>query len=114
MEPLGAVQCRFPLGIVLWLPQASCGKGQVGQAAQASLCSNPGCLSQLPNFIVKVLSTICFIWATSEHYNTPSRVIVILREFSNQIIEMVTAIPSLGSPTPILPDPSWSQAWGSP
>ncbi|ERE69011.1 dynein heavy chain 17, axonemal [Cricetulus griseus] len=42
----------------------------------------------LPNFIVKVLSTICFIWATSEHYNTPSRVIVILREFSNQIIEM--------------------------
>nr|XP_048307819.1 dynein axonemal heavy chain 17 [Myodes glareolus] len=42
----------------------------------------------LPSFIVKVLSTICFIWATSEHYNTPSRVIVILREFCNQIIEM--------------------------
>ncbi|KAH0517950.1 Dynein heavy chain 17, axonemal [Microtus ochrogaster] len=42
----------------------------------------------LPSFIVKVLSTICLIWATSEHYNTPSRVIIILREFCNQIIEM--------------------------
>ncbi|XP_008847899.1 dynein heavy chain 17, axonemal [Nannospalax galili] len=42
----------------------------------------------LPTFITKVLSTICFIWATSEHYNTPSRVIVILQEFCNQIIEM--------------------------
>uniref|UniRef100_A0A8C8YTJ5 Dynein axonemal heavy chain 17 n=1 Tax=Prolemur simus TaxID=1328070 RepID=A0A8C8YTJ5_PROSS len=42
----------------------------------------------LPNFIAKVLGTIGFIWATSEHYNTPSRVIVILQEFCNQIIEM--------------------------
>ncbi|KAM4823531.1 dynein axonemal heavy chain 17 [Urocitellus parryii] len=44
--------------------------------------------SVLPNFIAKVLDTIAFIWATSEHYNTPSRVIVILRELCNQIIEM--------------------------
>uniref|UniRef100_F7E137 Dynein axonemal heavy chain 17 n=1 Tax=Equus caballus TaxID=9796 RepID=F7E137_HORSE len=42
----------------------------------------------LPTFIAKVLYTICFIWATSEHYNTPSRIIVILQEFCNQIIEM--------------------------
>ncbi|CAD7668337.1 unnamed protein product [Nyctereutes procyonoides] len=42
----------------------------------------------LPTFIAKVLHTICFIWATSEHYNTPSRIIVILQEFCNQIIEM--------------------------
>ncbi|ELW68254.1 Dynein heavy chain 17, axonemal [Tupaia chinensis] len=42
----------------------------------------------LPTFIAKVLHTICFIWATSEHYNTPSRVIVILQEFCNQVIEM--------------------------
>ncbi|XP_075415820.1 dynein axonemal heavy chain 17 [Tenrec ecaudatus] len=42
----------------------------------------------LPTFIAKVLYTICFIWATSEHYNTPSRVIVILQEFCNQVIEM--------------------------
>ncbi|XP_012658288.1 dynein heavy chain 17, axonemal [Otolemur garnettii] len=42
----------------------------------------------LPTFIAKVLDTIAFIWATSEHYNTPSRTIVILQEFCNQIIEM--------------------------
>ncbi|XP_005407434.1 PREDICTED: dynein heavy chain 17, axonemal [Chinchilla lanigera] len=45
----------------------------------------------LPTFIAKVLDTICFIWATSEHYNTPSRIIVILQEFCNQIIEMTRA-----------------------
>uniref|UniRef100_A0A8C5LC16 Dynein axonemal heavy chain 17 n=1 Tax=Jaculus jaculus TaxID=51337 RepID=A0A8C5LC16_JACJA len=42
----------------------------------------------LPTYIAKAMNTICFIWATSEHYNTPSRVIVILQEFCNQIIEM--------------------------
>lgn len=88
--------------------------------------SNPDCLPQLPRYIVKVLSTICFIWATSEHYNTPSRVIVILREFCNQIIEMVTFVaPAWPSPPPPPPSPNstphssghsqaspWSQAWG--
>nr|KAF6455666.1 dynein axonemal heavy chain 17 [Rousettus aegyptiacus] len=44
--------------------------------------------TMLPTFIAKVLYTICFIWATSEHYNTPSRVIVTLQEFCNQLIEM--------------------------
>ncbi|XP_059763861.1 dynein axonemal heavy chain 17 isoform X1 [Balaenoptera ricei] len=44
--------------------------------------------TMLPTFIAKVLYTICFIWATSEHYNTPSRVLVILQEFCNQLIEM--------------------------
>ncbi|XP_025715360.1 dynein axonemal heavy chain 17 isoform X2 [Callorhinus ursinus] len=44
--------------------------------------------TMLPTFIAKVLYTICFIWAMSEHYNTPSRLIVILQEFCNQIIEM--------------------------
>lgn len=48
---------------------------------------------QLPTFITKVLYTICFIWATSEHYSTPSRVIVILQEFCNQLIEMVAPRP---------------------
>ncbi|XP_078230912.1 dynein axonemal heavy chain 17 isoform X3 [Callithrix jacchus] len=42
----------------------------------------------LPTFIAKVLDTICLIWATSEYYNTPVRIIVILQEFCNQIIEM--------------------------
>ncbi|XP_011822268.1 PREDICTED: dynein heavy chain 17, axonemal [Mandrillus leucophaeus] len=43
--------------------------------------------TMLPTFIAKVLDTICFIWATSEYYNTPVRIIVILQEFCNQIIE---------------------------
>uniref|UniRef100_A0A673VKH9 Dynein axonemal heavy chain 17 n=1 Tax=Suricata suricatta TaxID=37032 RepID=A0A673VKH9_SURSU len=41
-----------------------------------------------PTFIAKVLFTICFIWATSEHDNTPSRIIIILQEFCNLIVEM--------------------------
>ncbi|XP_058902457.1 dynein axonemal heavy chain 17 isoform X5 [Kogia breviceps] len=44
--------------------------------------------TMLPNFIAKVLFTICSIWATSENYNTPCRVLVILQEFCNQLIEM--------------------------
>uniref|UniRef100_A0A2I3TJ66 Dynein axonemal heavy chain 17 n=1 Tax=Pan troglodytes TaxID=9598 RepID=A0A2I3TJ66_PANTR len=44
--------------------------------------------TMLPTFIAKVLDTICFIWATSEYYNTPARIIVILQEFCNQIIQM--------------------------
>lgn len=46
-------------------------------------------LPQLPTFIAKGLYTICFIWATCEHYRMPSRVLVILQEFCNQLIEMV-------------------------
>lgn len=57
---------------------------------------------QLPTFIAKVLYTICFIWATSEHYNTPSRVIVTLQEFCNQLIEMV-APHCPGPPAPPAP-----------
>lgn len=44
---------------------------------------------QVPTFITKVMFTICFIWANSEHYNTPSRIIVILQEFCNLLIDMV-------------------------
>ncbi|XP_028375908.1 LOW QUALITY PROTEIN: dynein heavy chain 17, axonemal [Phyllostomus discolor] len=42
----------------------------------------------LPTFIAKALYTICYIWATSKHYSTPSRVIVILQELCNMIIEL--------------------------
>lgn len=49
---------------------------------------------QLPTFIAKVLYTICLIWANSKHYNTPSRVIVILQEFCNQVMDMVGPLPA--------------------
>lgn len=45
--------------------------------------------SQLSPYIDSVLYTVCLIWANSEHYNTPSRVIVILQEICNLLIEMV-------------------------
>ena len=54
---------------------------------------------QLPTVIAKVLFTTGFIWATSEHDDTPSRIIIILQEFCNLIIEMVTL------PLPVSPCP---------
>ncbi|XP_040312713.1 dynein axonemal heavy chain 17 [Herpailurus yagouaroundi] len=42
----------------------------------------------LPTVIAKVLFTTGFIWATSEHDDKPSRIIIILQEFCNLIIEM--------------------------
>lgn len=65
---------------------------------------------QLPTFIAKVLYTICFIWATSEHYNTPSRVIVTLQEFCNQLIEMVAPPARARPPLPPLPPTVQTQA----
>ncbi|XP_038597832.1 LOW QUALITY PROTEIN: dynein heavy chain 17, axonemal [Tachyglossus aculeatus] len=44
--------------------------------------------SQLPPFLSKVLATVGFIWANSTYYNTPSRVVVILQEICNQLIEL--------------------------
>uniref|UniRef100_A0A4X1UMV0 Dynein axonemal heavy chain 17 n=1 Tax=Sus scrofa TaxID=9823 RepID=A0A4X1UMV0_PIG len=72
-----------------------------GESRDAAAKRPPGPSLQLPTFIAKVLDTVCFIWATSEHYNTPSRVIVILQEFCNQLIETV-APPGL-APSPSLP-----------
>lgn len=48
---------------------------------------------QVPTYIAKVLFTIAFIWANSEHYNTPSRLIVMLQEVCNLLIEMVRLQP---------------------
>lgn len=81
----------------------SCGAGRAETLPPSARPARP---SQLPTFIAKVLDTVCFIWATSEHYNTPSRVIVILQEFCNQLIETV-APPGLGRPPlPAAPVPS--------
>uniref|UniRef100_A0A452J4J6 Dynein heavy chain tail domain-containing protein n=1 Tax=Gopherus agassizii TaxID=38772 RepID=A0A452J4J6_9SAUR len=44
--------------------------------------------SQLSPYIDSVMYTVCLIWANSEHYNTPSRIIVILQEICNLLIEM--------------------------
>ncbi|KAM9119118.1 dynein axonemal heavy chain 17-like [Pangshura tecta] len=43
---------------------------------------------QLSPYIDSVMYTVCLIWANSEHYNTPSRIVVILQEICNLLIEM--------------------------
>ena len=36
-----------------------------------------------------LMHVVCLIWANSEYYNTPSRIVVLLVEICNMIIEMV-------------------------
>ncbi|XP_039201063.1 dynein heavy chain 17, axonemal isoform X2 [Crotalus tigris] len=43
---------------------------------------------QVSSHINSIMYTICLIWANSEYYNIPSRVIVILQEICNLFIEM--------------------------
>lgn len=49
-------------------------------------------LPQLQPYIDRVLYTVCLTWVHSEHYNTPSHVIVILQEICNLLIEMVRGV----------------------
>ncbi|XP_040542548.1 dynein axonemal heavy chain 17 isoform X5 [Gallus gallus] len=44
--------------------------------------------SQLQPYIDRMLYTVCLTWVHSEHYNMPSRIIVILQEICNLLIEM--------------------------
>jgi dynein heavy chain len=36
-----------------------------------------------------LLHVVCLIWAHSSYYNTPARIIVLLQELCNMLIEMV-------------------------
>lgn len=49
-------------------------------------------LPQLQPYIDRMLYTVCLTWVHSEHYNTPSRIIVILQEICNLLIEMVRGV----------------------
>ncbi|XP_076154706.1 dynein axonemal heavy chain 17-like isoform X2 [Alosa pseudoharengus] len=42
----------------------------------------------LPTYIESVMHTVCLIWAHSQHYSRPARVIVILQEICNLFIDM--------------------------
>lgn len=42
-------------------------------------------------FLGPLLHTVCLIWSNSGYYNTPARVIVLLQEMCNMIIDMVSA-----------------------
>uniref|UniRef100_A0A670I3P5 Dynein axonemal heavy chain 17 n=1 Tax=Podarcis muralis TaxID=64176 RepID=A0A670I3P5_PODMU len=43
----------------------------------------------LQTTICNVMYTVCLIWANSEYYNIPSRIIVVLQEICNLFIELV-------------------------
>lgn len=36
-----------------------------------------------------MMNALCLVWANSEYYNTPARIIVLLQEMCNMIIQMV-------------------------
>ena len=40
--------------------------------------------------LAPLMHTICLVWANSDHYNTPARIIVLLQETCNLLIEMVS------------------------
>uniref|UniRef100_H3BBD5 Dynein axonemal heavy chain 17 n=1 Tax=Latimeria chalumnae TaxID=7897 RepID=H3BBD5_LATCH len=44
--------------------------------------------TEIKPFVGMMMHTICLIWANSKHYNTPSKIIVILQEICNLFIEM--------------------------
>lgn len=69
-------------------------------------------LRQLQSYIDRVLYAVCLTWVHSEHYNTPSRVIVILQEICNLLIEMV--LPGLRGTEPPLRRGRWRGSGGKP
>ncbi len=44
---------------------------------------------ELEQRIPALFHVICLIWANSQHYRQPSRVVVLLQEISNVMIELV-------------------------
>ena len=46
--------------------------------------------ADLPKYLQPIMHVICLIWSNSEYYNTPPRIIVLLQEICNHIIEMVS------------------------
>ena len=42
--------------------------------------------------LAPMMNALCLVWANSEYYNTPARIIVLLQEICNMIINMVSGI----------------------
>ena len=45
---------------------------------------------ELPQLLDIVFHLVCLVWANCEHYQQPARIVVLLQEISNHMIEMVT------------------------
>ena len=44
---------------------------------------------EVDKFLPPLMHTVCLVWANSKFYNTPSRIIVLLQESCNLLIDMV-------------------------
>ena len=45
---------------------------------------------QCKPYLRPLMHTISLVWANSDYYNTPTRIIVLMQEICNLIIEMVS------------------------
>lgn len=45
--------------------------------------------SEVKPFLVPLLHVVCLIWVTSKHYNVPMRIVVLLQEICNLLIQQV-------------------------
>lgn len=45
--------------------------------------------SEVKPFLLPLLHVVCLIWVTSKHYNMPVRIVVLLQEICNLLIEQV-------------------------
>lgn len=45
--------------------------------------------SEVKPFLVPLLHVVCLIWVTSKHYNVPVRIVVLLQEICNLLIQQV-------------------------
>ena len=46
--------------------------------------------TKLEKYFRAILHLICLVWANSKYYNTPSRIIALLQETCNMIIDLVS------------------------
>ena len=42
--------------------------------------------------LAPMMHTVCLVWANSSYYNTPARIVVLLQEICNLIIDLVSQI----------------------
>lgn len=45
--------------------------------------------SEVKPFLVPLLHVVCLVWVTSKHYNVPVRIVVLLQEICNLLIQQV-------------------------
>ena len=52
--------------------------------------------TELDKRLPAILHVICLVWANSKHYQQPARLVVLLQEFANLIIDIVSRCLAIG------------------